>query len=139
MVADDGQIAVWVAITDFVDTDAVEGVESALVEQFSDPAVDDRGDGLLGAAHQGRHCRAVGALGQPQHHVREIAGVPGAGSGPGQFFGDHPADRAVQAADLIDQPQPASAKIDRGAASGAVADRRRFAGVCRTGSSVAER
>jgi len=34
------------------------------------------------------------------------------GLAQGQFFGDHPADRAVQAADLIDQPQPASAKIE---------------------------
>src|ERR1700682_4623020 len=67
---------------------------------------------------------AVGALGQPQHHVFVIAGVAGAGTRPGQLLGTDPALRAVQPADLIDQPQPMPAQVQVSpAASPPVIDR----------------
>ena len=111
MITDNGQIAVGMAVADLIDTDPIQGLQPAGVEQFGHPAVDDGGDGFPAAAHQGGHRGAVGALGQPQHHVLEIAGMPRTGSRPGQLFGADPTVGAVQPADLIDQPQPVSAQI----------------------------
>ena len=134
MIADDGQVPVRVAVADLIDPDPVEGLQPAGVEQLGHPAVDDRGDGFPGAAHQGGHRGAVGALGQPQHHVLEVTGMPGAGACPGQFLGAYPAVGAVQPADLIDQPQPAAGQVQMSpAAPPPVIDR---AGQhCRTGSA----
>ena len=97
VIADDGQVSVGVAIADLIDTDAIQRLQAAGVEQLGHAAVDDRGDGFPGAAHQGGHRGAVGALGQPQHHVFEIAGMAGAGTCPGQFLGTDPAVGAVDA------------------------------------------
>ena len=111
MITDNGQIAVRVAVADLIDTDPIQRLEPAGVEQLGHPAVDDRGDGFPAAAHQGGHRGAVGALSQPQHHVLEIAGMPRPRARPGQLLGAHPALRALHPADLIDQPQPASTQV----------------------------
>ena len=125
VIANDGQIAVRVAVADLIDTDPIQRLESAGIEQLGDPTVDDRGDRFPAAAHQGGHRGAVGALGQPQHRVFEIAGMPCPRARPGQLFGAHPALRAVQPADLIDQPQPVGAQVEVAPATSApVIDRR---------------
>ena len=124
VITDDGQIAVRVAVADLIDTDPIQRLQPARVEQLGHSTVDDRGDGFPAAAHQGGHRGAVGALGQPQHHVFEIAGMPRPGSCPGQLLGAHSALGALQSADLIDQPQPVDAQVQVSpAASPPVIDR----------------
>ena len=104
VVTDDGQIFVRVAVADFVDADSVQRLQAALVEQFIDTAIDDGGDRFPAAPHQCCHGGAVGALGQPEHCVFEVSGESGTRASPGHLFGDDAAARAVQAADVVDQP-----------------------------------
>jgi hypothetical protein len=119
VIADDGQIAMRVAVADLIDADPIQGLQPAGVEQLGHPTVDDRGDGFPAAAHQGGHRGAVGALGQPQHRVFEVAGMPCPRARPGQLLGAHPTFRALQPADLIHQPQPMPAQVQMSPATSA--------------------
>jgi len=55
VITDDGQIAVRVAVADLIDTDPIQRLQPARVEQLGHSTVDDRGDGFPAAAHQGGH------------------------------------------------------------------------------------
>jgi hypothetical protein len=111
---------VALAVGDLVDADPVQPVQAGVVEVAGDHADRDGGDGLPGAAQQPGDGGLVGALGQVGHYVLEVAGEPGAWSGPGHGLGaDPPAGAAGQPADLGLQVQPRGAQVqDQGPGPG---------------------
>jgi hypothetical protein len=105
-----GQVAVALAGGDLVDADAVQALQAGVVEVGGDHPHRDGGHGFPGAAQQPGDGGRVGALGQVGHHLFDVAGEPGAGTGPRYRLGaDSPAGVAGQPADLGLQVQPRGA------------------------------
>ncbi len=65
MVGDDRQVAMALAIGDFVDPDPTQLFKARDVELLGDDVDHDLGDRLPADAQQGRDGGLVGALGQP--------------------------------------------------------------------------
>jgi hypothetical protein len=120
-----GQVSVALAVGDLVDADAVQALQAGVVEVGGDHPHRDSSHRFPGAAQQPGDGGLVGALGQVDHHVLEVAGEPGAGTGPGYRLGaDPPAGTAGQPADLGLQVQPRGAQVQvPPAAGGPVIDR----------------
>lgn len=76
VIADDGEVLVRMPVADFVDSDSIQILEPARVDQRIDCPRDDGGDRPPCTAHQGRHRGPIGAGDQPQHHVLEVACMP---------------------------------------------------------------
>jgi hypothetical protein len=115
------------AVGDLVHADAVQPVETVVVEMRGDESLGDRVDGVPGGAQQGGGGGLGHPFGQPAGQVFDVAGVSGAGAGERHPFGaDLPAAGAVDPPDPgldvdlapaeVDVPPPAAGGVIRGPA-----------------------
>jgi hypothetical protein len=66
MITDNGQVAVRVAVADLIDTDPIQHLQPAGIEQLAHPAVDDRGDGFPSRSASGWPPRCGRYAGPPR-------------------------------------------------------------------------
>ncbi len=112
VVSDDRQVLMTTAVGDLVHPEMKQIVEPVVAQVLVHDPADDAVDALPRAAHQGRDRGLVRALGQPRHHVFEVAGVAGPRTSPGDFLGADPAMGALDPADITLQPHLADAGVE---------------------------
>ncbi len=125
VIGHDAEVAVTPSVADLVDPDPVELVQPGVVNGVGHHVDHDLGHRLLADQQQLGDRRLVRPLGQPGHHVLEVARMPGVGSGPAELLGAHPLTaRAVDANDFGLQEAPMGSEIEVApAAHRAVVDR----------------
>ena len=85
---------------DLIDADRDQPVEAALVEVFSDDALDDLPDARPADSHQRGDLALGHLLAKPRHDILEVTGMRRAGRGPRHCLQMHAAVTAAQPAQL---------------------------------------
>ncbi len=113
VVGDDGQIPVSLSVGDLVHADAVQVVQTSIVDGLHDHIGHDLGHRLPGDPQQLGNCRLVSTLGKPGNDILEVAGMACPRPCPGNLLGYHfLAAPTVDPADLGFKKAPGGTQIE---------------------------